>query len=294
MGQDLYKTLLGIKAKERPVDHYTLLGLERFVWDPRAVERQALAQMGKVRPYQNHPQREQRAAVHELMSQIASACVDLLDVKRKARYDAALAKRLGVAPPPPPTDAVSVAAAGAAEVDIDDLLLKIAPLDETTGEVVRFAPTSLPVTVADSGRRPLAVFDRLLLPTGWLIKAGLALGVAWLVLSMGPRVEWLVWQESEMRRVWTESRIKTTGKYTRHDPELAERNCWARIPRLGKRHRRFALQWYLEQVPEGPHAAEARALLAETGGSGYVLVLGAAGLLAGATVIQAVRRRLAA
>jgi hypothetical protein len=91
---DPYLKWLGIRAQQRPPDHYRLLGLELFESEPDVISTAADARMLHVKTFQGgtHAGMSQR-----LLNEIAAAKVCLLNPEKKAAYDRALRQRLAEA-----------------------------------------------------------------------------------------------------------------------------------------------------------------------------------------------------
>ncbi|NLE37178.1 MAG: hypothetical protein GX621_04050 [Pirellulaceae bacterium] len=87
---DPYLRWLGIRADERPPNHYALLGVQLFEYDPEVLANAADRQMAHVRTFQSgkHSAESQR-----LLNELASAKICLLDPAKKAEYDAELRQR---------------------------------------------------------------------------------------------------------------------------------------------------------------------------------------------------------
>jgi hypothetical protein len=83
-----YLRWLGIRGGDLPPDHYRLLGLEPLESDPDVIATAADRQMAHVRKYQNGPH---SALSQQLLNELATAKLCLLDPIRKASYDATLA-----------------------------------------------------------------------------------------------------------------------------------------------------------------------------------------------------------
>ncbi|MCH8922172.1 MAG: trypsin-like peptidase domain-containing protein [Planctomycetes bacterium] len=84
---DPYYRWLGISPQNQPPDHYELLGVERFEGNPRVIDEAADRQSRHVRTFQLGPH-----AVHsqQLLNEISTARVCLLNAEKKARYDESL------------------------------------------------------------------------------------------------------------------------------------------------------------------------------------------------------------
>lgn len=88
---DPYHRWLGIAPEEQPPHHYRLLGLKLFEGDADVIESAADKQMTHVRSFQSgqHADDSQR-----LLNEISAAKLLLLDVDKKAEYDAHLRAKL--------------------------------------------------------------------------------------------------------------------------------------------------------------------------------------------------------
>ena len=60
---DPYSRWLGLPPGPRPPTHYQLLGLSPEIADPDAVLEASRLQMARVKPYEDHPDPDARAAV---------------------------------------------------------------------------------------------------------------------------------------------------------------------------------------------------------------------------------------
>ncbi|MCI0361452.1 MAG: hypothetical protein L0211_23465 [Planctomycetaceae bacterium] len=100
MGQsfDPYYTWLGIPVAEQPPNYYRLLGIAPLEGNASVIEHAADRVMIHLRTFAAgaHGSESQR-----LLNEVAAARVCLLDPARKARYDADLQARLGLAPAAP-------------------------------------------------------------------------------------------------------------------------------------------------------------------------------------------------
>ena len=81
---DPYLRWLGIRDPVRPVNYYRLLGVEENESDPDVIATAADRQMSHVRRYQSGPYAQQS---QELLNELASARLVLLDRERRAEYD---------------------------------------------------------------------------------------------------------------------------------------------------------------------------------------------------------------
>jgi hypothetical protein len=86
---DPYHRWLGIPPKDRPANHYRLLGVERFESDPEVIRDAAEQRMAHVRTYQlgRYSDLSQR-----ILNELAAAKACLLDPEKKAAYDRQLPK----------------------------------------------------------------------------------------------------------------------------------------------------------------------------------------------------------
>lgn len=93
---DPYQQWLDIDPRERPIDHYRLLGVKRFESDPAVILAAADQRMMKIRSYQTGPH---AAVTQVLLNEIAAAKICLLKPATKATYDAVLQGQLAATPP---------------------------------------------------------------------------------------------------------------------------------------------------------------------------------------------------
>lgn len=96
MAQDRYTQWLRIKPGDRPPDHYTLLGLERFCEDAAQIEKAAHEQLDKLDQYALSPDAANRAACQQMMNEVAQARVVLKDGAKREAYNRELSLRLGL------------------------------------------------------------------------------------------------------------------------------------------------------------------------------------------------------
>jgi sulfatase modifying factor 1 len=116
---DPYQKWLGIPPKQQPPNHYRLLGIELFERDPDTISHAADRQMGHVRSFQTG---KNSAVSQQLLNEISTARICLLDAQKKAAYDAELRAKLKTPDAPRPllmakpmeTPSASGFAAGAA------------------------------------------------------------------------------------------------------------------------------------------------------------------------------------
>jgi hypothetical protein len=96
---DPYRKWLGIPPKDRPPNHYRLLGIPLFEEDPDVIENAADRQMAHVRTYQSG---QHAAASQKILNELSTAKLCLLDSEKKAQYDEHLKAELSPSPPRPP------------------------------------------------------------------------------------------------------------------------------------------------------------------------------------------------
>ncbi|MEQ8789428.1 MAG: hypothetical protein RIC55_24250 [Pirellulaceae bacterium] len=92
---DPYRHWLGVVSHERPVDHYTLLGLSRFEADRGMIEAAARQRIALVACHQGGPYDVQ---AKRLATELAAARDCLLDPRAKTAYDDQLHRHVGGAP----------------------------------------------------------------------------------------------------------------------------------------------------------------------------------------------------
>ncbi len=109
---DPYLQWLGIRDKQRPPNHYRLLGLELFEEDEKVIGGAADRQMAHVRTFQSGKYSE---VSQQILNELAAAKICLLSAQKKAKYDAQLKQQakppaakappvaVGAAPPPAQT-----------------------------------------------------------------------------------------------------------------------------------------------------------------------------------------------
>jgi formylglycine-generating enzyme required for sulfatase activity len=100
---DPYHVWLGIPPEEQPPNHYRLLGIKPLEDSPEVIENAADRQTVHLRTFQLSKYRD---LAEELLNEVATARICLLNQTRKAAYDQQLRKvldapGLGSAPPPP-------------------------------------------------------------------------------------------------------------------------------------------------------------------------------------------------
>ncbi|MHB8952038.1 MAG: hypothetical protein ACYC4U_03560 [Pirellulaceae bacterium] len=87
-----YYEWLGIPPDEQPADYYRLLGLRRFESNLNVIENAAERQQLLLKTLQNGPHSE---LTQQLMNEVSTARICLLDRQRKSEYDAKLQERVG-------------------------------------------------------------------------------------------------------------------------------------------------------------------------------------------------------
>ncbi len=90
---DPYYTWLGIPVEERPINFYRLLGIAHFEPNPEVISNAADQRMGHVRTFQNGRRAKYS---QQLLNELSSASICLLDPDKKAVYDQKL-RDFGVA-----------------------------------------------------------------------------------------------------------------------------------------------------------------------------------------------------
>ena len=93
---DPYLKWLGIREDTRPLDHYTLLGIERFEDDPEVIVSAADRQMAHVRSFQTGARGE---IAQKVLNQLARARRCLMTEDKKNAYDEQLRTQLNNAEP---------------------------------------------------------------------------------------------------------------------------------------------------------------------------------------------------
>ncbi|MEN6497953.1 MAG: hypothetical protein ABFD16_26945 [Thermoguttaceae bacterium] len=156
---DPYYTWLGIRPEEQPPHHYRLLGLQLFEDNVDAIEHAADRQMAHLRTLQTGKHAE---ASQQLLNEVATAKVCLLNAQKKAAYDATLRERLSS----------QVAAVPVAEPLVDPSLAALL-------EGVKAEPLSAK-TPARLGRRQTPT-------TTYLLLAAVAVAVVILGMLLWPR-----------------------------------------------------------------------------------------------------------
>jgi hypothetical protein len=96
---DPYHRWLGIPPEDQPPDHYRLLGIARFETDREVIDSVAMRHMLFLQEITDGPHVPQ---AQQLLNELAAARRCLLDVGRKAAYDARLKVQLADSIPAPP------------------------------------------------------------------------------------------------------------------------------------------------------------------------------------------------
>ena len=90
---DAYHAWLGISPRDRPPNHYRLLGIEPFESDEKVIEHAADRQMAHVRKFQTGTH---AALSQKILNEISAARITLLDPGKKTRYDGRLRGQLDI------------------------------------------------------------------------------------------------------------------------------------------------------------------------------------------------------
>jgi hypothetical protein len=103
---DPYLKWFGIHPKDQPPNHYRLLGIELFESDPDVISNAGDSRMLLVKTFQTGGNAD---VSQRILNEVAAAKVRLLTPAKKADYDAALRRQLGVAEPGAPVAVEPVA-----------------------------------------------------------------------------------------------------------------------------------------------------------------------------------------
>lgn len=148
---DPYRKWLGIPPAEQPPDHYRLLGVGRFEDDADTIANAADRQMAHVRAFQTGPH---SALSQQLLNELATARICLLDRGKKAEYDAHLRAELARETASPaaivPASATPPPAVG---IDLGTTYSVVACLD------AQGRPTSIPNSNGDLLTPSVVLFD---------------------------------------------------------------------------------------------------------------------------------------
>ncbi|HRX86191.1 MAG TPA: FHA domain-containing protein [Phycisphaerae bacterium] len=93
---DPYSEFLQLPPGPRPPHLYDLLGVELFCAQRERLEHAAREQYRRIKQYQEHPQRDIREAVQDVITRIANARIMLTNPAQKEEYDKRLAERLDI------------------------------------------------------------------------------------------------------------------------------------------------------------------------------------------------------
>ena len=122
---DPYRKWLGIPPEEQPPHYYRLLGLVPFEADPEVITTAADGRMALLKRFQSG---RYAAISQQLLNQIATAKVCLLNAEKRSAYDAQLRVRLGDEKKPPKAEpAARKPAADAARPELPAIKVDIAP-----------------------------------------------------------------------------------------------------------------------------------------------------------------------
>ena len=94
--RDPYAVYLDLPPGNRPPNLYELLGLELFCSLPERIRLASRKQFRRIKPFEDHPDRQTRETIQDIMTRIATARVVLTDPTQKEDYDRALAEELGI------------------------------------------------------------------------------------------------------------------------------------------------------------------------------------------------------
>lgn len=177
---DPYHKWLGIPPTQQPPHLYRLLGIDLFETDADVIANAADRQMGHVRSMASGPY---AAASQNLLNELATAKLYLLDPRKKAVYDAQWSSPARVAPvPASPAVAAELAASVATPIqDVED------NEPATFEEVASLESSSRAARRGRRGSFGLAIrlFGHVAASVG-----GLALGY-WILCSIGPQYDFL-------------------------------------------------------------------------------------------------------
>lgn len=173
---DPYSQWLGILAHERPVDHYRLLGIERFTADPGAITAAADRRMALIRSYQTGPRGR---FTQPLLNEIAAAKLCLINAPSKTAYDAML-EGLALATKPPPLAAPPAPPAPPESNASQPAAPPAATDHENDDRVARVVATAEAISVEDS---PGLSAGSVVLAAAVLVIVGVGSYVTWQVLD---------------------------------------------------------------------------------------------------------------
>src|SRR5512142_158264 len=106
-----YHKWLGISPQDQPPNHYRLLGIELFEADADVISNAADGRMAQVKNFQAG---KYSAVSQRILNEISTAKVCLLNLKKKAEYDARLREQLQSQPAAAAAAGGNVASAEAA------------------------------------------------------------------------------------------------------------------------------------------------------------------------------------
>lgn len=142
-----YHVWLGIPSSEQPPDHYRLLGITEFETDLDVIDHAADRQMAHVRTFQSG---RNGAVSQQILNELASARLCLLNSQRKADYDKQLrARRTSKIAAMPVGKALPVAQPAVAAIPRAAPLSKPAEDDEIEVEMSSRAPLASQVMEDD-------------------------------------------------------------------------------------------------------------------------------------------------
>lgn len=146
---DPYSQWLGIDSAEHPIDHYRLLGLERFESDAQKISAAADDRMRHIRSFQTGPR---GLFTQKLLNELAAAKLRLLNARSKEEYDRSL--REGPAP----------------ESDIstsDDDIVLPQPIEMPTVDPMAAAPVAHPIAAHPIAAQPIVAHPTVAQPIAY-------------------------------------------------------------------------------------------------------------------------------
>jgi hypothetical protein len=89
---DPYLTWLGIQSTERPLDHYALLGLNRFEISEKLIDQYSVQRIELLQDIATGS--EQVELSQKILNEVSAARICLLDQRKRAKYDLRLKKQI--------------------------------------------------------------------------------------------------------------------------------------------------------------------------------------------------------
>ncbi|MDP6634630.1 MAG: SUMF1/EgtB/PvdO family nonheme iron enzyme [Phycisphaerae bacterium] len=99
MAHDRYSQWLGIERGDGAIDHYMLLGIERFCSDADAIDTAAHERLDMLDIYSLAGSRDSREACQEMMNEVARARVVLMNPQRREEYNRKLSGQTAAGAP---------------------------------------------------------------------------------------------------------------------------------------------------------------------------------------------------